>query len=92
VLPPYFHVSVLTLIDRSLSRARTSRERTRKEGHRVSTGGQECGVGGADEITSQKITELEAAYAYLRREKGNVTVGCQRLSEKHKVITEKAEQ
>jgi uncharacterized coiled-coil protein SlyX len=41
---------------------------------------------------AKKITELDAAYADLKREKDNVTVGYRRLSEKYKAFTEKVEQ
>jgi hypothetical protein len=41
---------------------------------------------------AEKITELQAAYADLKHENDNVTVGYRRLTKKHKAFTEKAEQ
>jgi ABC-type Fe3+-hydroxamate transport system substrate-binding protein len=40
---------------------------------------------------AQKIAELKAACAELKRKKENVTVGYQRLSEKHKTLAEKVD-
>jgi hypothetical protein len=41
---------------------------------------------------AEKITELEAVYTDLKHEKENVIASYQRLSEKHKTFTKKAEQ
>jgi hypothetical protein len=40
---------------------------------------------------AEKITELEAVYTDLKHEKENVIASYQRLSEKHKTFTKKAE-
>jgi hypothetical protein len=39
---------------------------------------------------AEKITELETAYADLKREKESITTGYWRLSDKHKMFIEKA--
>jgi chromosome segregation ATPase len=41
---------------------------------------------------ADKIAELEAFYADLKREKENIMAGYQRLSDEHNAITEKAKQ
>jgi hypothetical protein len=41
---------------------------------------------------ADKIVELEAAYVDLKHEKDNVTVGYQRLSEKHKALAKMSKQ
>jgi hypothetical protein len=38
---------------------------------------------------AEKITKLEAAYANLKHEKNNVTVGYRRLAKKHNSFTKK---
>jgi uncharacterized coiled-coil protein SlyX len=43
-------------------------------------------------LQADKITELEATCADLKREKEKVTDGYRRLSEKHKALAERAEQ
>jgi chromosome segregation ATPase len=40
---------------------------------------------------AEKITELETTYADLKREKESITASYRRLSDKHKMFTEKAE-
>jgi hypothetical protein len=49
-------------------------------------------LGAVRSSQAEKITELEMAYADLKREKGSISVGYQRLFHKHKTFTEKAEQ
>jgi uncharacterized coiled-coil protein SlyX len=41
---------------------------------------------------ADKITELEATHADLKREKDNLHAGYRRLSEKHRALNEEAEQ
>jgi hypothetical protein len=93
VLPLYFHVIVLTLIDCSISQALALSE---KQHAKRATESVQVVKNVELEVLvrsqAEKIAELETAYADLKREKDNVTTGYQRLAAKHDAFTEKAKQ
>jgi hypothetical protein len=74
VLPSYFHVFVLALIDCSISEALTLSEKQRAKRATEST---QIAKNAELEVLvrsqAKKITELEMAYADLKHEKDNVT-------------------
>jgi hypothetical protein len=81
VLPSYFHVIVLTLIDCSISYALALSEKQRAK----RTAKSEQAVKNVELVVlvksqAQKIAGLEMAYADLKREKDNVTTSYLRLA------------
>jgi hypothetical protein len=93
VLPSYFHTFVLALIDCSILQALALSKKQRVE--RAIESSQIAKNAELEVLVraqAEKITELETAYADLKREKGNVTIGYRRLVAKHDAFVEKVEQ
>jgi hypothetical protein len=88
VLPSYFHAFVLALINYSISQALALLEKQRKSTQIAKNA--ELGV--LLRSQDEKIAELETAYADLKHEKENVTMGYRRLAAKHDAFVEKVEQ
>jgi predicted RNase H-like nuclease (RuvC/YqgF family) len=91
VLPSYFHVIVLALIDYSISQALSKKKRAKRAAKSVQVA-KNAELEALVRSQAEKITGLEMAYADLKRENDNVTTGYQRLVAKHHAFTEKAEQ
>jgi DNA repair exonuclease SbcCD ATPase subunit len=93
VLPLYFHAVVLILIGKLFPHALMLSEDQHK---RWVTASARAAKSAELEVLvksqAEKIAQLEKACADLKREKDSVTTGYQRLSEKHKMFTERAEQ
>jgi hypothetical protein len=92
ILPSYFHVIVLALIDYSISQALALSEEQRAK--RATESVQVAKIAVLEVLVrsqAKKIARLEMAYANLKHEKDNVTTCYRRLAAKHDAFTEKAE-
>jgi hypothetical protein len=92
VLPSYFHVFVLALIDCSISEALTLSEKQRaKRATESAQIAKNAELEVLVRLQAKKITELETAYADLKHEKDNVTTGYRRLATKHNAFAKRVE-
>jgi hypothetical protein len=93
VLPSYFCAVVLVLIGWLFSQALVLLEdRCKKRVTESARAAKSAELEVLMKSQAEKITHPEKPCADLKWEKGNVTAGYQRLSEKHKTFTEKEEQ
>jgi hypothetical protein len=93
VLPSYFHVIVLALIDCSISQSLAQLEKQREK--RATESAQVAKSAELEVLVrsqAEEITELKMAYVDLKREKDNVTIGYRRLVAKHNAFMEKVKQ